>query len=245
MPALAALWPLVRHLPDQPLHHLVFRPHRLREKFPLFLRDIQHDRAGLEDRDRLATTRWIMIHQYRHPVIGVHLEELRRELIPPADITGHDFVLRAQFLQQDCHLLAIGCRPVVNVVHGYARPRLGCVNQPGHHATGSGAGKSPRSSADRKKCLSCGENRDSVAGLLQPVTASRSAMALKKAPAAAKSAAKSPKAAAPAKAAAPQATVTLKHLAAAAVGKPRAAEEAGRCGARRYGRPGRQAPEEG
>ena len=39
-------------------------------------------------------------------------------------------------------------------------------------------------------------------------------MALKKAPAAAKSAAKSPKAAAPAKAAAPQATVTLKHLAA-------------------------------
>ena len=40
-------------------------------------------------------------------------------------------------------------------------------------------------------------------------------MALKKALAAAKSAAKSPKAAAPAKAAAPQATVTLKHLAAA------------------------------
>jgi len=40
-------------------------------------------------------------------------------------------------------------------------------------------------------------------------------MALKKAPAAAKSAAKSPKAGAPAKAAAPQATVTLKHLAAA------------------------------
>ena len=40
-------------------------------------------------------------------------------------------------------------------------------------------------------------------------------MAAKKAPAAAKSAAKSPKAAAPAKAAAPQATVTLKHLAAA------------------------------
>ena len=39
-------------------------------------------------------------------------------------------------------------------------------------------------------------------------------MALKKAPAAAKSAAKTPKAAAPAKAAAPQATVTLKHLAA-------------------------------
>ena len=39
-------------------------------------------------------------------------------------------------------------------------------------------------------------------------------MALKKAPAVAKSAAKSPKAAAPAKAAAPQATVTLKHLAA-------------------------------
>ena len=39
-------------------------------------------------------------------------------------------------------------------------------------------------------------------------------MALKKAPAAAKSAAKYPKAAAPAKAAAPQATVTLKHLAA-------------------------------
>ena len=39
-------------------------------------------------------------------------------------------------------------------------------------------------------------------------------MALKKAPAVAKSAAKSPKAAAPAKAAAPQATVTLKHIAA-------------------------------
>jgi DNA-binding protein HU-beta len=47
---------------------------------------------------------------------------------------------------------------------------------------------------------------------LQP--ASRSAMALKKAPAAAKSAAKSPKAAASAKMAAPQSTVTLKHLAA-------------------------------
>jgi DNA-binding protein HU-beta len=39
-------------------------------------------------------------------------------------------------------------------------------------------------------------------------------MALRKAPAAAKSAAKTPKTAAPAKAAAPQATVTLKHLAA-------------------------------
>src|SRR5579859_349583 len=35
MPALAALRSLVGHLPDQPLHHLIFLPRRLREEFPL------------------------------------------------------------------------------------------------------------------------------------------------------------------------------------------------------------------
>src|SRR5262249_36377095 len=80
-----------------------------------------------------------MVHQHRHPVIWVHLEELRGELIAPSDVTRHNLIGNPQLLHQDCHLLAVRCRPLVHGVHGYAPPCFGSS----HHATGSAAGNSP------------------------------------------------------------------------------------------------------
>src|SRR5690242_1804501 len=79
-------------------------------------------------------------------MIGVHLQEFRRELIPSPDITWQDLVLCPEFLQQDCHLLAVGCRPVVHFVHSF---RLSVVSAAsagglaGDIATGASPEKSP------------------------------------------------------------------------------------------------------
>ena len=57
--ALAALGPLVGHLPDQPLGDLVLGAQVLRVEFPVLLGEVHHDRAGFEDADRLAAAGWV------------------------------------------------------------------------------------------------------------------------------------------------------------------------------------------
>src|SRR5262249_13174885 len=119
-----------------------------------------------EDDNGLTAAGGIVIDQYRHAMIGVHLEEFSRELIATPDITGHDLIRYSQFLQQDCHLLAIRCRPIVDVVHRSAFLSLPGSKSNGWPSTMPQAPElesppCPRGS-DCKKCLSGGTNRDSV-----------------------------------------------------------------------------------
>jgi hypothetical protein len=93
MAAFAELRTLVGHLPDQPLGHGVFAAQVLRIEFADLLGEVHHDRAGLEDRDRLAAAGRVAVDQDRHAVVGVHLEEFGRELVAAADIAGHDWAL--------------------------------------------------------------------------------------------------------------------------------------------------------
>ena len=145
--ALAALRPLVGHLPDQPLDDLVFRPQRLREELSLLLGDIQHDRAGFEDGDRLAAAGRVVIHQHRHAVIGVHLEEFRRELVAAPDIARARSCTARRAppagLSPSCRSASASsehrtwfCLSVLAWVPGQNGWR-------DHHATGGGIGKSP------------------------------------------------------------------------------------------------------
>src|SRR3546814_2925217 len=61
-------WSKAAHLPHHPLHHREARMRFGRQETAALLRDIHHDRAGFEDRER--TTRRIVIDKRGHHVVG-------------------------------------------------------------------------------------------------------------------------------------------------------------------------------
>jgi len=64
-----------------------------------FLREVHHDRAGLEDADRRPADGRRMVHERRHAVVRTYSQELIFELIALADVAGHDVVRRPQLFQ--------------------------------------------------------------------------------------------------------------------------------------------------
>jgi hypothetical protein len=117
MAAFAKLWPLIGHLPDDPLSDFVFPAQILREESTLFLRQIHHDCAGLENADRRAAALWIVVDQHRHAVVGVDLQKLRLELVAAADVARYEIVIETQFLEQDRDFLAVWGRPKMEIEH--------------------------------------------------------------------------------------------------------------------------------
>ena len=54
---------------------------RATRSWPDFLREIEQDRAGFEDADRRAAAGGLVVDERRHPVVGVHLQVSRLELV--------------------------------------------------------------------------------------------------------------------------------------------------------------------
>ena len=113
MAALAALGPLVGHLPHHPLVHVVTNADILGIKPPGLLGDIHHHRPGLENADRLAPAERLVVHQGRHPVIGADAKKLVRELISLSDIARDHIVRHAALFQQNGDFLAVRGGPVM------------------------------------------------------------------------------------------------------------------------------------
>ena len=122
MTALAELRALIGHLPHDPLGDLVFAADILREEPPLFLGEIHHDCARFEDADRRPAALGVVIDQHRHAVVRIDLQEFGLELIAAPDIARHEIVVETQFLEQDRHLLAVGCRPKMEIEHRKSFP---------------------------------------------------------------------------------------------------------------------------
>jgi hypothetical protein len=117
MTELACLRALVCHLPKDPLDNLVPQAQVLRPELPRLLGEVKEDRARLEDGDRLAAARRVVVHQDGHPVVRVQREVTRLELIAPPDVARHDAVLEARLFKEDRDLFAIGRGPKVQVQH--------------------------------------------------------------------------------------------------------------------------------
>ena len=58
-----------------------------------------------------------MIDKHRHAVVGIEFQELRLELVAAPDIARDEVVIEAQLLEQDRDLLAVGCRPKMQIEH--------------------------------------------------------------------------------------------------------------------------------
>ena len=113
MATLTGFGTLVCHLPDHPLHDVVFSAGISRHELACLFSDIKHDRTRLKYRERSLSIFGIMIHQGRHSVVGVNRKEMVSELVALTDIAFNQVVLDATFFQLDGDFLAIWCGPVV------------------------------------------------------------------------------------------------------------------------------------
>src|ERR1700733_11783082 len=86
MALLAQLGALIGHLPAYPLGNVVFSTWIRRTELPGLLSQVGHDRAGLENRNRLTASHRLIVHNCRHPAVGRHLEKSGRELVSATDI---------------------------------------------------------------------------------------------------------------------------------------------------------------
>ena len=80
------------------------------EEAPRLVREVEQDRAGLEERD-LAAAGAVVVHDGRDLVVGADREELGLELMAAADVHPLCAVGEAAFLEHDVDLLAVrgGC----------------------------------------------------------------------------------------------------------------------------------------
>jgi hypothetical protein len=85
---LAELRALVRQLPHHPLSDLVLAARLGRPELAGLLGEVHEDRTRLEDRDRWATARGVVIDDRGHPVVGTDREERGVELIAASDVEG-------------------------------------------------------------------------------------------------------------------------------------------------------------
>ncbi len=119
----------VRHLPHKPL----VDGNALAQVGGIqpteFFTQVGQDRTGLEDRDRLATGP-LGIDDRWDAVVGRNRQELRLELVTPADVYEMRRVRDAQLLQRDGNLEAVRGVPVVELDRhsldaGHERKTLG------------------------------------------------------------------------------------------------------------------------
>src|SRR5208337_397954 len=147
VPALAELRPLIGHLPEHPLIDLVAGAKVLRIEAPGLLREIHHDRAGLEDADRGPAVRRRVVYHRRHAVVRADLQKLVLELVPLADVGGHDGVGHAELFEEDRDLLAVRGRSVVKMNHGGPPIGMTEASSKGPTRTGLQAAQGGRASA--------------------------------------------------------------------------------------------------
>ena len=99
--------PDAAHLEHQPLDRLVALRRVLRQELPRFFGQVDQNRAGLEQRQRLAAGA-IGVEDGRNLVVGVEREKFRRHLVMGLEADQMRLVRQAGFLQHDRHLDAVG-----------------------------------------------------------------------------------------------------------------------------------------
>jgi len=97
----------------------------LGQELPGLLREVQQDRAGLEQRQRLAAIGWLMIDDGRNAIVRRDLQEVRLELLALADVDRVHVVAQAGLFEKQGNLVAVGRGPVIQVDHGKLQIRKG------------------------------------------------------------------------------------------------------------------------
>jgi hypothetical protein len=75
MPAFAELWPLIGHLPNDPLSNFVFSARVLGEEAAFLFREVHHDRTRFKDADRRAAAPRRMVDQHRHAMVRIDFQK--------------------------------------------------------------------------------------------------------------------------------------------------------------------------
>src|SRR5262249_59796923 len=78
--------------------------------------EVDQDRAGLENRDRLSVGT-VAIDDRGDLVVRADPEELRLELLARADVHRADLVLEAGLLERDVDLVSVWRRPRIHLDH--------------------------------------------------------------------------------------------------------------------------------
>jgi DNA-binding Lrp family transcriptional regulator len=129
MVVLARHWAEPAHMPEQPLQNLDATAEVSRNELRRLLREVEQDRAGLEDADRRTRLSRIVIDDGGNAVVWRKAQKVRLELVAGTDVHRHDLVRKPGFLEKDRDLVAVGRRPVVQVDHGSA-PMWGTGDAP-------------------------------------------------------------------------------------------------------------------
>ena len=107
MVGLAEHWADSAHLKHQPLQDRVVVPLAVRKKLlTVSVGEIDHDGAGLEDRNRRAT-RAVRVRHGGDFAVGTDPEEIRRKLLALPDMDGKHPVRQGKFLEEDADLVAV------------------------------------------------------------------------------------------------------------------------------------------
>ena len=111
------------HLPEQPLQHVAATAGIRRQQPAGLLREIQHDRAGFEHRQRCAAAGRLVVDDRGNAIVRRQCAEFRRELVAAAQPQQHAAVGNARLFQKQLDLEPVGRRRVVQVDHGAAACR--------------------------------------------------------------------------------------------------------------------------
>src|SRR5581483_2658757 len=104
------------YLHEKPLQHFVLLRLVLRQELAGLAGEINQDRPGFENRQRLAA-QTVPVDDRGDFVVRTDLEKFRFELVAPLDVDRMRGVWKAGFLKHDMDFAAIRGRPTVNVDH--------------------------------------------------------------------------------------------------------------------------------
>ena len=108
--------PYATHLEHQPLQHSVTSRGILRQELAGLLREINQDRPGLEECERLSA-RAIAIDNRGNLAVGIYRHKLGLELIALGNVDFVNMIGEAGLLEHDRDLAAIGRAPGVEIDH--------------------------------------------------------------------------------------------------------------------------------
>ena len=106
------------HLPEQPLEHLVARAQILAEELAGLFREVEQDRARLENRDRLAAVGRRVIDDGGNAVVRRYRQKVRLELFAFADVDWDNIVLQSGLFEKNRYLVTVRRGPVIEIDHG-------------------------------------------------------------------------------------------------------------------------------
>src|SRR5208337_5179436 len=88
------------HLPEEPLQDLDTAAQICRDEAASLFREVQQDRAGLEDRDGRTAALWLAVDDGRNAIVRRYGQKLGLELLARADLHGHDRVGKPRLFQK-------------------------------------------------------------------------------------------------------------------------------------------------